>query len=88
MVLLSVIYAQFTGAQILLKPNPKASFDKSKGIIVLLSSMKGSFYLNDFFLTELKGRDTIYLINIEPGEYTAKVVFKTGTTKQDFTVNR
>jgi len=83
-VFLSVIYVQLAGAQIVSKPDPKLSFDRSRGIIVLLPSMKGSFYLNDHFLTEIKGRDTIYIINVKPGEYSAKVVFISGSTTNDF----
>jgi hypothetical protein len=75
-----------TGAQIILKPDPKVTFNRSKGIAVISSSTKGSFYLNEHLLTELKGKDTIYIINITPGEYKAKVVSGNGLTKKNITI--
>ncbi len=61
-------------AQPILKPDPSADFDKSKGIIVLTPAVRGTFYMNDHILTEIKGNDTIFVINVNPAIYKIKYV--------------
>ncbi len=61
----------FTSAQIILKPDPGVEFDHSKGIIAIVPSSQGTFYLDNYMLTEIKGNDTIYIINVTPGIYIA-----------------
>jgi hypothetical protein len=65
---------QLCNAQIILKPDPSVEFSKSRGIIALIPTIKGSFYMNNYFLTEIKGRDTIYIINFRPGSYYIKFI--------------
>ncbi|MEI7896154.1 MAG: hypothetical protein WCJ26_03905 [bacterium] len=83
-ILLLVTNSFLSMGQIILTPNPKATVKWSDGIAVICSSVQGSFYLNDYLLTDLKGNDTVYIINLQPGEYTAKVVFKGGSTTRSF----
>ena len=75
-------------SQILTKPDPDAKFDRSKGILVVHAPLFGSFFLNDTFLHDFKGNDTLYIINLECLNYTAKFVVKTGTHQNAFKLNR
>jgi hypothetical protein len=75
-------------AQIIIKQDPTAEFDKSKGIIALIPSARGLFYLNDYFLTEIKGNDTIFLINVKPGDYRVKFVTPDFSQQRTIPVNK
>ncbi len=60
--------------QILSKPEPDASFDRSKGIIIIQAANKGSFFLDDHMMTSLKEGDSLYIINVPGGQHNAKVI--------------
>ena len=70
----AILMVHSARSQIYLKPDPGARFDRSKGILVLSSSVRGTFFLDDHVLSELKGRDTVYIANLACGEHRAKVV--------------
>ncbi|MEI6899311.1 MAG: hypothetical protein WCL00_05495 [Bacteroidota bacterium] len=80
--------AHLAVGQIIKNTDPKASFDRSKGILLLPGSLKGDFFLNDYLLTELEGRDTVFIINIKPGNYTAKVNMDRAVQKQEIEIQR
>ena len=81
-----LIIGQSTQGQILTKPDPAARFDRSKGMIVLHSSIMGSFFLDDHLLAKLKGNDTVYIINLAGGVYAAKLVGEERTLTNEFTL--
>jgi hypothetical protein len=62
-------------AQILLHADASVVVNRSKANIVLVSPFKGSFYLDDFLLSEVNGSDTLMLVNMPPGYHTAKFLF-------------
>ena len=75
-------------AQVIIKQDSTAEFDKSKGIIAIIPAFKGSFYMNDYYLTEIKGNDTIFLINVKPGDYQVKFLAPSGPQQKTITVNK
>lgn len=82
-----IFYGQFLIAQVLSKPDPNISIDASKGIILLYSASEGSLFLNDQFLTDLKRQDTLFIININPGKFTARFQNDISTISKDFIVD-
>lgn len=78
----------FSAAQIITEPDPSIRFDKSKGIIILYPSTEGSFYLNDYYLTELKAHDTVYLVNVTPRNYTVRFACSASSHEQKFKVDK
>jgi len=74
--------------QILSKPDPDASFDRSKGIIVLQAANKGSFFLDDYLITGLKEHDTLYIINVPCGQHNAKVISDSSAPVYSFILSR
>ncbi len=83
-----IVCLQSIQGQVLSKPDPSAQIARSKGIIVVVSTMKGSFYLNEIFLTKLNFGDTIRIININPGAYYVKVIGENSTVLNHLSLSR
>jgi hypothetical protein len=59
-------------SQIIKNPDSKVVTDRSKAILMIMPCRSGSFYLNDYFLTDVAGNDTVYINNLNPGNYNLK----------------
>jgi len=75
-------------AQILKKPDPNLVVDRSKGILVITPCISGSFSLNNYLLTEISANDTIYIFNVNPGDYSVKFTTDTGSIISDLSLEK
>lgn len=72
-----------TNAQIVREPDPSIVVSRSMGNIMLVTPVKGSLYIDDFLMTELKGNDTIFLINVRPSQHIIKFLTGVDSASQE-----
>lgn len=71
--LLTIILAYSGTSQVFRRNDAKLDIDNSKGIILVYSPLKGDLYLNGMIMTTVTENDTVYIVNLEPGSYSAQL---------------
>ncbi len=81
-----ILVGEFISGQILKSPDRKLVVDRSKSILAITPCSSGSFYMNDYYLTDISRNDTVYIYNLKPGNYSVKFVSDTSTFKSGMTI--
>ena len=69
---LIILSAEYISAQILNRLDPDLIIDRSKGILVITPCASGSVFLNNYYLTKISAKDSVYFFNMNPGNYVVK----------------
>jgi len=83
-----MLSAESIAAQILKNPDPGLIIDRSKSILVISPCTSGSFYLNEFYLTDISANDTVYIGNVNAGDYSVKFITIQGTCQRDLSLEK
>lgn len=60
--------------QVIPKKTPDANFLRNKGMLMVHGAAEGSLYLDNSFMSGLVGNDTVYIINLAPGDHEVKFI--------------
>lgn len=85
-IIIIMILAQAGTSQVFRRNGDNIEIEHSKGVIKLYSSVSGDLYINDVFLTSITETDTLYIANLEPGNFDVQVK-GTGFTGPKHTVS-
>lgn len=81
--LLLILFGYSVAAQhkVVRAPYPQLHFHKARGILLLIPSSDGKFYLDNQFLTDLTANDSVYIINLKPVTHTVQFATFSGTSQ-------
>jgi hypothetical protein len=75
--LLAFLFSLVIMGQIVKKPGTEIVAERTMAILAINPCIGGSFYLNDYLMTDIPANDTVYIYNLKKGGYNVKFITDT-----------